>query len=47
MNKRASNSMTVELAPMRRSRILERALSPSRHLRGLPTRTRPNLFGGD
>ena len=36
------------LAPTRRwSRARARCICPRKHLRVLPTRTRPSLFGGD
>jgi hypothetical protein len=46
MHLRAANRL---LAPANRrwSLSLERSICPRRHLRVLPTRTRPSLFGGD
>lgn len=35
------------ISEIRWSRTLARVLSPRKHLRVLPTRTRPSLFGGD
>jgi hypothetical protein len=46
MNKRTSNA--VLLAPTRRwSRLRARIICPRKHLRALPTRTRPSLFASD
>ncbi len=42
-------SSAMLLVPVRKnwSRSRARCICPRRHLRVLPTRTRPSLFGGD
>jgi hypothetical protein len=47
MHMRASNANLLAPAIRRWSRSRERSICPRRHLRVLPTRTRPSLFGGD
>jgi hypothetical protein len=47
MHMRTSNAMSLAPASRRWSRSRERSICPRRHLRVLPTRTRPSLFGGD
>ncbi|HVZ84894.1 MAG TPA: hypothetical protein VG893_14555 [Terracidiphilus sp.] len=41
------STQTAIPAAKRWSRSRARGLCPRRHLRVLPTRTRPSLFGGD
>jgi hypothetical protein len=47
MNRRISNTMLLAPAARRWSRSRERSICPRRHLRVLPTRTRPSLFASD
>lgn len=47
MQTRIANGFLPAPAVKRWSRSRERAICPRRHLRVLPTRTRPSLFGGD
>jgi len=47
MHMHASNAMSLAPASRRWSRSRDRSICPRRHLRVLPTRTRPSLFGGD
>jgi len=47
MEKHAMNGMEQIPANRRWSRSRDRFICPRRHLRVLPTRTRPSLFGGD
>jgi len=47
MHMRAGHGSTAAPAIKRWSRSRARGICPRRHLRVLPTRTRPSLFGGD
>jgi hypothetical protein len=47
MQKHAMNGAQQIPAARRWSRSRARCICPRRHLRVLPTRTRPSLFGGD
>ena len=47
MQMRASRELQQAPASKRWSRSRERRMCPRRHLRVLPIRTRPSLFGGD
>jgi hypothetical protein len=47
MHKRTSNGTLTMPASWRWSRSRARIICPRKHLRVLPTRTRPSLFGGD
>jgi len=47
MQTRAVKGLQFAPATIRWSRWRARAICPRKHLRVLPTRTRPSLFGGD
>lgn len=47
MRGRSSSVNLLMPATKRWSRLRVRSMCPRRHLRVLPTRTRPSLFGGD
>ena len=47
MQKPAANEMLLVPAIKRWSRSRARCICPRKHLRVLPIRTRPSLFGGD
>jgi hypothetical protein len=47
MQTRVSKDLLIAPATMRWSRSRARGICPRRHLRVLPIRTRPSLFGGD
>jgi hypothetical protein len=47
MHMRAAHGLTTPPALKRWSRSRARSICPRKHLRVLPTRTRPSLFGGD
>jgi len=47
MQTRVQKQMLIALASKRWSRSRARGICPRRHLRVLPIRTRPSLFGGD
>jgi hypothetical protein len=47
MHKRISNGLLIAPASRRWSQSRARIICPRKHLRVLPTRTRPSLFGGD
>ena len=47
MHKRAARELLLAPASRRWSRSRARSICPRQHLRVLPTRTRPSLFGGD
>ncbi len=47
MHTQAISTMPLMPATKRWSRSRARCICPRRHLRVLPTRTRPSLFGGD
>jgi hypothetical protein len=47
MHTRAAYGVSIAPAAKRWSRWRERTICPRRHLRVLPIRTRPSLFGGD
>jgi hypothetical protein len=47
MHERTFNGTLTIPAARRWSRSRARNLCPRKHLRVLPTRTRPSLFGGD
>ncbi|MGA3263706.1 MAG: hypothetical protein ABSC47_06640 [Terracidiphilus sp.] len=47
MQARAAKDMLLALATRRWSRSRARCICPRRHLRVLPIRIRPSLFGGD
>ncbi len=47
MQTRISRELLTAPAAKRWSRSRARGLCPRRHLRVLPIRTRPSLFGGD
>ncbi len=47
MHRHTSNAMLLAPAGRRWSRSRERSICPRRHLRVLPTRTRPSLFASD
>jgi hypothetical protein len=47
MHKHAMNGTELIPACRRWSGLRARCICPRRHLRVLPTRTRPSLFGGD
>ncbi|MGB3631020.1 MAG: hypothetical protein WBA18_16045 [Terracidiphilus sp.] len=47
MQKRVHHVFQLAPATKRWSRSRARCICPRRHLRVLPTRTRPSLFGGD
>jgi hypothetical protein len=47
MYRRTSNAMLLAPASRRWSRSRDRSICPRRHLRVLPTRTRPSLFASD
>jgi len=47
MQTRAHHSLQAAPANKRWSRSRARGICPRRHLRVLPIRTRPSLFGGD
>jgi hypothetical protein len=47
MQMHATNALPMTPACKRWSQSRARIICPRRHLRVLPTRTRPSLFGGD
>jgi hypothetical protein len=47
MQMRANECVTLAPAIKRWSRSRARSICPRQHLRVLPIRTRPSLFGGD
>jgi hypothetical protein len=47
MHMHATKGLPAMPATRRWSRSRARIICPRRHLRVLPTRTRPSLFGGD
>jgi hypothetical protein len=47
MHTHFSSANLLMPATKRWSRLRVRSMCPRRHLRVLPTRTRPSLFGGD
>jgi hypothetical protein len=47
MHTQTARTFLTAPATIRWSRSRARCICPRRHLRVLPTRTRPSLFGGD
>jgi hypothetical protein len=47
MHKQTIHAMLIAPASRRWSRSRAHVICPRKHLRVLPTRTRPSLFGGD